>query len=75
MDISIGKGKEAAGGVLIRGLVEGFEYTDGPCNSVNRILEAAKVAGIQELVDQDGMKDLDVFSETSSMRIIPADLP
>ena len=57
LDMAIGKGEKAVGGILIRGLmqVEVIEnqvkadsdikkdlYTDGPCNSVNKMLSFLK---------------------------------
>jgi len=62
--------------MLIRGIEGDGEYTDGPCNSVNRILAAANEDGvkgydIKDLVLESGMEDLDVFCPTSSMRLVP----
>jgi len=57
LDLAIGKGDQAVGGILIRGLMQVKTvdscvvpdsdlkkdmYTDGPCNSVNKMLSHLK---------------------------------
>ncbi len=54
LDITLGQGEEAYGGILIRSIeaIGTGKFVCGPCKSVDHILELCKATSIKVLVDQ-----------------------
>lgn len=50
LDITFGNGMDVYGGMLIRSVMLGEEYIEGPCRTVDKILQLAERDSIQELV-------------------------
>jgi len=51
LDITFGNGRDTYGGILIRAVIFGNEYIEGPCKVVDKILELSKCDSINKLVD------------------------
>lgn len=60
MDIAIGNGDEWYGGILIRSILVGDQFIEGPCLCVNFILEKFGVKDIPELVDEKLKKNISI---------------
>jgi len=74
LDITIGDGKEAIGGILIRSiqsLDSTGTFVHGPCKTVDHILELSKTPSIKTMVNDLLKGHLEVSQQDGSLRIQP----
>ena len=67
LDITLGQGHSAPGGILIRTLVHEGSIICGPSICVDKILELANCTSIQDLVSGPMKNDISVFGGNSNI--------
>lgn len=78
LDIAIGQGHDAPGGILIRTLeqLSNNKIICGPCNSVDHILKLCGASNINSLVENDMKNDISVFGgDCKKLYLYPLDTP